>query len=141
MSSLYVRDTLRAWMAGPGMTLPFFDTINIEQAQQRDAQTPWSTLVFVSALTQRMTYCRTFEESGSFDYVALGPPGVGDHDLIAAAEADVALLLQQVDPLGRLTLLRASPPEDFLQGGSTPYYTVSMVIDYLYEQPPQGQQP
>lgn len=139
MSSLYVRDTLRDWMTDAAMQLAFDDTINLEVA--RKDQAPWSTLVFVSALSQRATYCGDFHESGTFDFVALGPVGVGDRDLIAAAEHDVALLMQQVDPTGRLTLLRASPPEDFLQGGSTPYYTVSMVIDYLYVQPNQGTQP
>lgn len=134
MSSLYVRDLVRGWSqdAGLGLVLPYVETVNVET----DPRVPsWFTLAWVSAQATRITYCGSMEESGSFDFIALGKPGIGDRELLAAAEHDVAILLAQADPTGRLTLLRASPPQDFLQGGSVPWYTVSMVIDYLYEQP------
>ncbi len=138
MSSLYVRDTVSQWLTNtPGMTLPFVDTINQEVSPKQPS--PWCTLVFVSSTGQVINYCGGVEERGTFDYVALCRPGVGWRELIAAAEHDVALLLQQADPSGRLTLLHTSPPEDFLQGGSVPWYTVSMIVDYLYEQPPPTQ--
>jgi len=138
MSSLYVRDTVRGWLkSASGIVLPFFDTINAE-VDPPLLNAPWSTLVFVSANSTKITYCGLMEERGTFDFVALGQAGVGDRDLIAAAENDVAILLAQIDAPHRLTLLRATPPEDFLQAGSTPWYTVSMVIDYLYEQPISG---
>lgn len=133
MSSLAVRDKLRAWVADPAMTLPFHDTINVEA--NPPVGVAWCTLSFVSASATRINYCGGIEEVGTFDFIALGMGGTGDRELIAAAEHDVALLLQQIDPDHRLTLLHASPPEDFLQGGSVPWYTVSMVISYMYEQP------
>lgn len=132
MSSIYVREQLRAWMRAPEMLLPFHDTIN------RVAHAPepmWSTLAFVSAQTERITYCGHTEERGIFDYIALGTPGEGDVDLFTAAEHDCALLVNKRDPNKRLTLLRAGAPSDFLQGGSTPYYTVSMTVEYTFEQP------
>lgn len=134
MASLYVRETVAQWLTLPGMTLPYVDTINREQDPQHPV--PWATLMFISGVTSTVTYCGGMEERGAFDYVALGRAGIGSHDLIAAAEHDLALLMQQNDPNGRLTLLHASPPEDFMQGGSVPWYTVSMIVEYLYEQPP-----
>jgi hypothetical protein len=134
MSSLYVRDLMADWMVNtPGLVLPYVDTINREVSPKQG--TPWATLSFVSALTQKITYCGHMEERGTFDYIALGQAGIGARDLIAAAEHDLALVMQQADPGGRLTLLQHTPPEDFLQGGSVPWYTVSMIVDYLYEQP------
>lgn len=132
MSSLYVRNTVRGWCRDPAMRLPFIDTVNVEESPPGPQ---WSTLAFVTSQSQTASYCGHMAEQGSFDYIALGVAGIGDLELIEAAEADVALLLQKIDPLGRLTLLRASPPEDFLQGGSSPWYTVSCVISYSYAQP------
>jgi hypothetical protein len=138
MSSLYVRDTVRGWLtSAPGLVLPFVDTVNRE-ANPQILGAPWATLAFMAPASQPISYCGLVEERGTFDYIALGPPGKGDHDLVAAAENDVAVLLQQVDPAGRLTLFRASPPDDFLQGGAVPWYTVSMVIEYQYIQPLAG---
>lgn len=131
MSSLYVREKLREWCrTAPGIVLPYFDTVNIEQ---RPTVPRWATLNFVASFSSKITYCGDIEETGTFDYVALGAAGVGDVDLITAAENDIAILLAQVDR--RLTLLRATPPDDFLQAGSVPWYTVSMVVDYTYQRP------
>jgi len=138
MSSLFVRDTVRGWLtSAPGLVLPYVDTVN-QEVNPPILGAPWATLAFISATSQTISYCGLVEERGTFDYIALGPPGKGDRQLIAAAENDVAILLAQVDPAARLTLLRASPPEDFLQGGSVPWYTVSMVIEYQYIQPGAG---
>lgn len=132
MSSLYVRSMARGWCSDIDMTLPFLDTVNTEA----DPPGPmWSTLVFVSANNTVTNYCGGMEETGTFDFIALGTAGLGDVELFTAAEHDVALLMQRADPSGRLTLLHASPPEDFLQAGSAPWYTVSMVISYSYQHP------
>lgn len=132
MASIYVRNLMREWCSDAAMTLPFYDTVNRE-IDPRDPM--WSTLSFITALTSTVTYCGGIEERGMVDFIALGKPGIGDAGLLTAAEHDVALLLAQLDPERRLTLLRSSPPEDFLQGGSVPWYTVSMVIEYVYAQP------
>lgn len=135
MSSLYVRDTVRGWCRDAAMQLPFLDTVNFEE---KPPAPMWSTVSFVSAQTATTSYCGGIEERGVFDFIALGTGGVGDHDLIAAAEHDVALLLQQADPAHRLTLLRTSPAQDFLQAGGVPWYTVSFIVEYSYQQPPPG---
>ncbi len=134
MSSLYVRDLMADWLTTtPGLVLPYVDTINREVSPKQGV--PWVTLAFVSAITQKITYCGGMEERGTFDYIALCQPGIGWRSLMAAAEHDLALVMQQRDPSGRLVLLHHTPPEDFLQGGGIPWYTVSMIVDYLYEQP------
>jgi hypothetical protein len=135
MSSLYVRDMVRDWCRDPEMSLPFLDTVNFED---KPPAPMWSTVSFVSAQTATTSYCGGIEERGIFDFIALGTGGVGDHDLIEAAEHDVALLLQHVDPAYRLTLLRTSPAQDFLQAGGVPWYTVSFIVEYVYQQPPPG---
>lgn len=130
MSSLYVREKVRGWLTTTsGLLLPFVDTINREQ---RPTLPQWATVAFVNAATSTVTYCGGLEERGTFDYIALGAPGVGDAALLQAAEHDVALLMAQIDATGALTLLRANAAEDFLQAGGVPWYSVSMVIDYLY---------
>jgi hypothetical protein len=131
MSRLYVRQLVRTWMADPAMVLPFIDTINAEVTPTAPM---WATVSFLPPTTARTSYCGAMVEAGVFDYIALARPGLGDSELLAAAEADVALLMAHMD--ARLTLLRASGPSDFLQAGSTPYYTVSMAIDYTYSMQP-----
>jgi hypothetical protein len=131
MSSLYVRNLVRNWLSDSAMRLPFVDTINTEETPPGPQ---WSTVAFVNANTTVMTYCGTMAETGVFDFIALGKPGIGDRDLLEAAEEDVARLLAMWDPNKRLSLLRATPPVDFIQG-STPWYTVSMSIEYAYSQP------
>jgi hypothetical protein len=138
MSSIAVREQLRAWMRAPEMVLPFHDTIN--QVQHPTAPM-WSTLSFVSAQTQTLTYCGHIEERGIFDFIALGVAGAGDVALFNAAEHDVAQLMARRDPGRRLTLIRAGAPEDFLQGGSTPFYTVSMTVEYFFLQPLMAELP
>lgn len=133
MASLYVRDKVTQWLKLPDRQLAYIDTINLEEAPPHGM---WSTLVFLPATTETVTYCGSTQESGQFDFVALGPAGVGSRDLVAACEHDVRQLLRQVDPDARLTLLRATTPDDFLQGGSVPWYTVSMAVAYLCEHPP-----
>lgn len=133
MSSVYVRDTLRSWAAtSEGLVLPFYDTVNIEQ---RPDVPQWATLAFIQGSTEVVTYCGAIQERGVVDYVAFGLPGAGDNDLLEAAEHDVAILLSKVDRAGRLTLLRAGPPEDFFQAQGVPWYSVSFSLDYIYAQP------
>lgn len=131
MSSLYVRSMVRGWCENTaGLLLPFYDTVNREQNPDDEA---WATVLFMNAQAQTITYCGHSEERGTFDFLALGRPGVGDEALLQAAEHDAALLLQQVDPAGRLVLLRAGTPEDFLQATAVPWYSVAITFDYLYE--------
>ena len=131
MSSLYVRETVRGWLRDtPGLILPFFDTVNQEQHPDAPA---WSTLLFVNANASKVTYCGHIEERGTFDFLALARPGGGDAALLRAAEHDAAILLACGD--ARLTLLHAGPPDDFLQAGGVPWYTVAISIDYFYLQP------
>lgn len=133
MSSLYVRNLVRGWCENTaGLLLPFYDTVNREQNPAEEA---WSTLLFMTAQALTITYCGHMEERGSFDFLALGRPGVGDALLLEAAEHDAAILLQQVDPQGHLVLLRAGVPEDFLQATAVPWYSVAITFDYYCTQP------
>ena len=133
MASLYVRETVRDWLANSaGMLLPFYDTINLEVAPEVPA---WSTVTFVTSSALVSSYCWQMQERGTFDFLALALPGNGDADLLAAAEHDLAILMAQLDLSGALTLLQAGPPDDFVQAAGVPWYTVSMTVDYVYMQP------
>lgn len=133
MSSLYVREKVRGWLTStPGLQLPFFDTVNADETPTVEQ---WATVAFVTSATEPLDYCGGVEERGTFDYIALGKPGTGDAQLLAAAEHDVALLMQQADATGRLVLQRVSAPEDFFQAGAVPWYTVSVSVDYRYVWP------
>ena len=131
MSSIAVRTQLRTWCEA--LALPFYDTVN------RNVDPPdkvWLTIRFVVAQGTKADYCHGQHETGTFDFVVLCPGGSGD-DVLAAAEADLATLMSQRDPAGRLSLVKAGPFEDFFQPGDARLFTLSAAIDYQYF-PPKG---
>lgn len=128
MSSLYVRDLVRDWCSQFSSS-KFYDTINYAQ----DPKDPiWSTVNFLGGFNEQITYCRNMKESGSFDMIFFGKPGVGDRALLQAAELDMAYLMEQVDAAGRLQLLLTTPPEDYERSDGTPGFVVSLTVDYSY---------
>lgn len=130
MSSLYVRQTVRGWLADPAMATPFYNTTNEEQAPN-DAI--WCTLDFGYADRERLTFCQgDISEEGEFEVVYLGRPGVGDVALLTAAEADMKTLMAQRDPSNKLILTARSAPDEFTQGDAQLEYGVSFSVDYTY---------
>jgi hypothetical protein len=127
MSSLYVRTKVREWCAG--LTLPFYDTVNVNLADPPDRA--WITLQFMTAQGLKADYCHGQHERGIFDFVVLCQGGSGDA-VLAQAEADLATLMSQRDPAGRLSLVQAGPFEDFPQPGIVRLFTLSAAIDYQY---------
>jgi hypothetical protein len=125
MASRYVRQVFRSWMSK--LATPYFDTVNLEQSPQVPQ---WCTLEFVSASSQRSDLCGAAEETGTVTLWFFGPAGVGDDALLAAAEADAAIVLQQIDPGGKLALLGCQPPTDTGGGGDEAAFGFS--FDYVY---------
>lgn len=130
MSSLYVRDLVRAWAADAGTAtgLPFYDTVNRE-FDPKDAF--WSSVEFLTAQRLASTYCAD-EETGTFDLVFFARGGGGDAPLLQRAEDFVAQFIANSDPARLLTLGRAGPPEDFPAGGGVPWFVVQVPVDYAY---------
>jgi hypothetical protein len=124
MSSLYVRDTVRAWLAAGAV--PFYDTVNQEQ-QPRDAL--WKTVDWGFPSRERDTYCGQQLENGTIAIAYFGQPGTGDTDVLAQAEQDIAALMAQVDPTNALVLEKNDPPFDYRQGN---LYVVEFQVEYNY---------
>lgn len=127
MSSLYVRTKVREWAAQ--LSLPFFDTVNVNQP---DPPAPsWLTVQFMVAQAGLTDYCNGQAERGTFDFIVL-TRGNSSDTVLAQAEADLKQFMAQRDPTGQLTLIVASPFEDFYQPGSARWFTLSAAVDYQY---------
>lgn len=125
MANLYVRNTIREWLSSS--VIPFYDTVNLEQNPQDPM---WCTVDWGFSFADRTTFCNTIEEDGSFQIVYFGKPGIGDEELLEAAEKDMELLMEQIDPNYRLTLDTFSAAEDFLEEN---FYGVSFLVSYRYQ--------
>lgn len=126
MSSRYVRRKVGEWMAL--MTVPYYPTVNVEQ-DPTDAT--WVTVEYNIPFNNTLTFCNNKLEEGSFTIAFFGQSGIGDDQLLTAAEADVDLFMSQVDSAGLLQLMRNSPPIDFRQHE---FYVVEFTIDYEYQE-------
>lgn len=127
MSSLYVRTKVREWCAG--LTLPFYDTVNVNQADPPEAT--WLTVRFVNAINSPLDYCAGLWERGTFDLIVLTKGNSGDA-VLAQAEADLKTFMAQRDPTGALALITASPFEDFFQPAAARWFTLSSAVDYQF---------
>jgi hypothetical protein len=125
MSSRHVRQLFRSWVAK--FTTPYHETVNTESSPQ---EVMWCTLEFASAFTQRTDLCNGSEEQGSVNVWFFCPAGVGDDTLLAQAEADVDLLMQQTDPSGKVALLGVQPPDDMSGGKDEAAFVFA--VDYVF---------
>lgn len=130
MSSMYVRDLVRAWATAaaaiPGM--PFYDTVN------REVDPPeamWLTVQFLGGTNEQSTFCGQLER-GTFDLMFFARGGQGDEELLTEAEPVVQAFMANSDPAGLLQLRLAGPPEDFPAGGGVPWFVVSFPVDYTF---------
>ncbi|SCK49037.1 hypothetical protein VAR608DRAFT_4874 [Variovorax sp. HW608] len=125
MSSLYVRTKVRDWCAG--LTLPFYDTVNVNQP---DPPHPaWLTVQFVTASNSQLDFCNGMWERGTFDLIVLTKGNTSDV-VLAQAEADLKTFMAQRDR--RLALITASPFEDFFQPAVARWFTLSSAVDYQF---------
>lgn len=125
MTSRYVRTEVRNWLLQGNV--PYYDTVNLEQ---NPTDPIWSTVDWGYADRQMTTYCHNHVEEGSFNVVFFGDPGVGDDALLAAAEADMDLLLLRVDPNARLTLTNYNAPFSFRQ---EEHFALEFNVTYEYQ--------
>lgn len=126
MSSAYVRNLVRQWVGT--LTTPFVETINVEQNPQNDL---WMTVQFDQTGWDKLTYCDHFLEAGVITLSWLGKPGIGDADIIAAAEIDAALFMAKADPAHKLVITGRSAPDDF-EGVGVPTLQVDITFNYSY---------
>lgn len=130
MSSLYVRQTVEAWLQDPTLPLPFYPTINEEQNPADDM---WVTAQFGSSYRETTTFCRDKQfESGDIEVIFFGKPGVGYTALIAQAEAFCTALLLNADSTEALVLTGRSAPFEYSAGSALKQYSVGIYIDYEY---------
>lgn len=132
MSSSYVRETVRAWLSDSSMNVPFYNTVNTDQNPTEDI---WVTADFDSIFRERSTFCAgSWVEEGDVTLVFTGLPGVGDGPLLAAAEADVILLMAMRDPNERLSLTSVSAANEYSGGSANQGYQVEFTVDYTFNE-------
>ena len=131
MSSFYVRSTVKTWAELPAVAAiaPFYDTINFEVIPRDDI---WFTAEFEPEFDELMTVCGDINEEGLINFIFQGNPGVGDSDLLIAAETAVDEILKQADPTGDLVLGKRYAPEEYSGGTATNVYEVSVSVEYVY---------
>lgn len=126
MSSLYVRQLAKQWVAG--LVTPFYNTANEEQ---NPADAVWMSLEYDAYTTIKETYCEDWTEEGTIRLVFFGTPGVGDDSLFLIAQQDANTFFNNTDSTGKLTLTILNAPVEF-GGPDTPFYGVEVSIDYTY---------
>jgi len=132
VSSSYVRETVRAWMADASMSVPFYNTVNTDQNPSDEI---WATAEFDSLFRERSTFCAgSWVEEGDITLVYTGLPGVGDGSLLAAAEADIKLLMAMRDPNERLFLTSVSAANEYSGGSANQGYQVEFTVDYKFNE-------
>jgi hypothetical protein len=132
VSSSYVRETVRAWLSDASMSVPFYDTVNTDQNPMDDI---WVTADFDSLFREKSTFCAgSWVEEGDITLVYTGLPGVGDGPLIAAAEADVSLLMAMRDPNDQLFLTNVSAANEYSGGSANQGYQIEFVVDYQFNE-------
>lgn len=124
MASRYVRTKVRDWLNQGNAK--FYDTVNYEVAP---TEAIWSSAEWMYSNRTIDTYCGTAIEEGTFTIAFFGRPGIGDDTLLAAAEAEIALLMTRIDTSGKLILLDFDPPTDFREGE---HYVCELMVTYEY---------
>lgn len=124
MASHLVRTTVKAWLnAG---TVPFYDSVNVEINPADDI---WVTVDWVYGSREALSYCGEMLESGTFNVVFFGRPGIGEDVLLTAAEAEMAVLMTRIDTSGRVVLLSHDAPSDFRQ---EEHYCIEFMVNYEF---------
>ena len=127
MSAKYVRDLAKQW--AQSLTVPFYDTVNIEQ---EPTDPIWCTLEFEYSSSEEITFCGLNVHLGTFSLVFFGSAGIGYESLFAAAETDAAVFYLNDDPNQKLTLTLLDTPEEFETTGGVPQFGVAIAINYDY---------
>ena len=128
MSSLFVRKTVEGWLQDPAVVTPFYPTVNYDQNPSDDI---WFTAEFGSTYRETMTFCDGLEmEEGEVQLIYFGPPGTGYDAVLAAMEADLAVLMAQKDPTGKLVLTGRSSPFEYTGGDAEREYAASCFLEY-----------
>ena len=128
MSALYVRNTIRGW-AAEVFVVPFVDTINAGATPSNGGI--WASVQFDPNTDTPISFCGDVEESGLADFIFSGPPGSGDDEILAAAEASIEALLARQDA-AELVLLYAHAPAEFSQGTADHSYRVNIGVEYRH---------
>jgi len=125
MSSRAVRRFARDAVATCGV--PYYDTINLSQQMP---PAPWCTLEFDPYGTEKLTWCDSRKETGVITLTFFGPPGEGDDNLLAVAEAAAQFFYDYKDPNDAVHLNTFGSAETFEAEGDTPQFIVQFEFEY-----------
>jgi hypothetical protein len=129
MSALYVRDMVRKWLSDTSLEVPFYDTVNVEQ---NPTDRNWMTAEFQSTLRDKISFCE-WREEGEILVIFTGAPGVGDGELLSAAEKDIKTFMAFRDLTRQLTITGIQAISEYSGGSANSGYQVEVTIEYTYQ--------
>ena len=112
------------------MSVPFYPSIN---TNQNPTDAIWVTASFGSSYRETLTFCNGMAmEDGEVELIYFGPPGTGYNAVITAMETDLAVLMAQRDPNGKVVLTGRSAPFEYSAGDADREFSVSVFVEYQF---------
>jgi hypothetical protein len=128
MSEAYKRDLVRGWCDAVAAA-PFVPTVN---ANDKPAAPMWFTIEWQPDELEAIAYCDVRQETGLLNVICAGEPAKGDGELAAIADAVLAELMANADPLGQLTLERVNATTEHSAGTADRWYRLATPIAYRF---------
>lgn len=123
---------MEQWVVDPAIQTPYYPTINQNQDPRDDI---WFTAEFGASYRETLTFCQgETMEDGEIQIIFFGLPGIGYDAVLTAMETDLAVLMTQLDPSGKLVLTGRSAPFEYSGGSAEKEYAASVFIEYQYFQ-------
>jgi hypothetical protein len=118
----------RGWLATVA-TVPFHDTVNRDQ---NPASVVWVTAEFFATSKEGMIGCAGYIETGVIDLVFMGTSGIGDTEVLAAAEGTIAAFMAMEDAAHKLTLVDYEPVREVSGGDADRWYRLGIGVTYSF---------
>ena len=133
MSQVYVRNTLmtdlQALLTAQVPSVPLYNTLN---QQQKPTDPLWATVVFYAPWTEPVCYAGTQRiEFGSIDIDVFGKAGKGDTPVMTLADTILNHYFNN-ELTNDLQITDATPAGEFTAGDASPYYGVTVSLEYQY---------
>lgn len=135
MSSLAVRNALRAAWSGITPAIPYVETINTTPPESEVAVPIWATFMFEGQGSDHQTMGSRpwIEESGVAIIVIMAFAGVGDDEVAAAADDMVRGWTNWIDSTGNIWISSVDPPRSPDGEAVGDVYRLTVGLNYRYQ--------